>query len=603
MFRRTILTAGLGLAALSAPTAAQTSPPLDTVRVATGLSLPLYVGSPLGDTDRLFIVEQRSGNIGRIKVLDLSSGVVSGTIYLSISPVATGNEQGLLGLAFHPDFANNGFFFVNYTNSGGTTIVARYTANLPYMTSATADASSAQQVISIAQPFSNHNGGWIGFGPDGYLYVAMGDGGSANDPSGNAQNINSLLGKMLRLDVDGDDFPGDATKNYAIPPTNPFAGATPGADEILHIGLRNPWRNGFDRLTGDLWIGDVGQNAVEEIDVQLAGVGNLNYGWRCTEGTTCTGLSGCTCGSGLLTAPVRVYSHTGGACSVTGGYVYRGSAICGLQGTYFFADYCNNQITSFRYVGGVATAVTNRTAELAPGGGMSINSITSFGEDDSGEMYICDQGGEIFKIVPRPIVDCNGNLTDDVCDIDSGTSQDTNTNGVPDECESIITPFCFPGAGGVVACPCGNPPLFPDTGCNNFGGFTGGAYLAGTGQASLANDTLLLTASEENATALTIFWTGQNLISPPGAPHGAGVRCVSVLHRLYSGNASGGSIARPGGLDPSVSARSATVGAGILAGQTRYYFTIYRDNNAAGPCGNPSSNINLSSAVSVLWTP
>ncbi|MFN0009481.1 MAG: PQQ-dependent sugar dehydrogenase [Planctomycetota bacterium] len=602
MFRRTILIAGLGLAALSAPASAQASPPLDTVRVASGLSLPLYVCSPPGDTDRLFIVEQRSGNTGRIKVLDLSSGLVSGTVYLSISPVATGNEQGLLGLAFHPNFATNGFFFVNYTNSSGTTIVARYQATAPFMTSATAQVGSALQIISITQPFSNHNGGWIGFGPDGYLYVAMGDGGSANDPGGNAQNINTLLGKMLRLDVDGDDFPVDPALNYAIPPTNPFVGVA-GADEIWHTGLRNPWRNGFDRATGDLYIGDVGQNAVEEISFQPAGVGNLNYGWRCMEGGNCTGLSGCTCGSAALTAPIRVYPHAGGACSVTGGYVYRGTAICGLQGTYFYADYCNNQITSFRYVGGVVSAATNRTAELAPGGGLAINNVTSFGEDDSGEMYICDQGGEVFKIVPSALVDCNGNQIHDICDIDTGFSQDTNTNGIPDECESVITTFCFPGQGGVVACPCNNPPFFPDTGCNNFGGATGGAYLAGTGSASLGNDTLLLTANEENATALTIFWTGQTLISPPGAAHGAGVRCVSALHRLYSGNASGGTIARPGGQDASVSARSAAVGATIAAGQTRYYFTIYRDNFAAGPCGNPASNINLSSAVGVLWTP
>jgi glucose/arabinose dehydrogenase len=602
LFLRQIPTVLLALSLLSLSAAAQNTPPLDTVRVASGLTLPLYVCSPPGDATRLFIVEQRSGSVGRIKVLDLSSGIVSGTIYLSISPVATGSEQGLLGLAFHPDFANNGFFYVDYTNAAGTTIVARYQANAPFMTSATADSSSAEQVISIGQPFSNHNGGWLGFGPDGYLYVAMGDGGSANDPNGNAQNINVLLGKMLRLDVDGDDFPLDATRNYAIPPTNPFAGATAGADEIWHYGLRNPWRNGFDRATGDLWIGDVGQNAVEEIDFQPAGVGGLNYGWRCMEGSSCTGLTGCICNAPALTPPVRTYTH-GSGCSVTGGYVYRGSAICGLPGTYFFADYCSAQIWSFRYTGGVVSQFTTRTAELAPGGGLSIGSITSFGEDDSGEMYICDQGGEVFKIVPGAITDCNANGVHDGCDIDEGTSADTNQNGIPDECESAITVFCEPNLDGVIDCPCGNPPSSPGRGCDNFGSSTGGASLLGTGVPSLSADSLVLTASDENVAAFTVFWTGSNLIAPPGTVHGAGVRCVSALNRMYTGSAVGGAIARPGPGDPSVSALSATLGVPISPGQTRFYFTVYRDPMAAVPCFNSASTVNLSDGVSVMWSP
>jgi len=596
-----IALAGLGLSLLHATAGAQISAPLDTTRVASGLTLPLFVGSPPGDANRLFIVEQRAGTTGRIKVLDLPSGIVSPTIYLSVSPVATGNEQGLLGLAFHPDFANNGFFYVDYTNGAGTTIVARYTANAPFMTSATADASSAQQVISIPQPFSNHNGGWLGFGPDGYLYVAMGDGGSANDPSGNAQNTNVLLGKMLRLDVDGDDFPLDATKNYAIPPTNPFAGATPGADEIWHFGLRNPWRDSFDRGTGDLWIGDVGQNAIEEIDFQPAGVGGLNFGWRCMEGNSCTGLSGCTCNAPALTRPVYTYTHASG-CSVTGGYVYRGNAICGLPGTYFFADYCSATIWSFRLVGGMPAQFTNRTAELAPGGGLSITGITSFGEDDAGEMYICDQGGEVFKIVPGAITDCNANGVHDGCDIDAGTSLDVNQNGIPDECE-VIGQLCEPGQAGVIGCPCANPPSSPGRGCNNFGSDTGGAVLHGTGIPSLSQDTLSLAATDENASAFTVFWTGSNVISPPGVIHGAGVRCVNSLNRLYDGSAVGGAITRPGAGDASVSARSAAVGVPISPGQIRYYFTIYRDPQAASPCGNSASTINLSETVSAQWSP
>jgi glucose/arabinose dehydrogenase len=597
-----LLLAGLVLAAFTATIRAQSSPPLDTVRVASGLTLPLYVTAPPGDTNRLFIVEQRSGTTGRIKVLDLNTGVVSPTVYLSVSPVATGNEQGLLGLAFHPDFANTGLFYINYTMSGGTTVIARYQANAPFMTSTTANAGSAQQVLSIPQPFSNHNGGWIGFGPDGYLYLAMGDGGSANDPNGNAQNINALLGKMLRIDVDGDDFPADPLKNYAIPPTNPFAGAIPGADEIWHTGLRNPWRSSFDRATGDLWMGDVGQNAVEEIDFQAAGVGGLNYGWRCMEGFSCTGLSGCTCNAPALKLPVQTYSH-GSGCSVTGGYVYRGSAICGLPGTYFYADYCSNIIWSFRYTGGVVSAFTNRTAELAPGGGLAINNVTSFGEDANGEMYLCDQGGEIFKIVPGTITDCNGNQVHDACDIDSGFSQDGNTNGIPDECESTIAQFCEPGLDGVLGCPCSNPPSSPGRGCNNFGTITGGASMNGSGTTSLSSDSLVLTAAGENANAFTIFWTGSVLTSPPGNVHGAGIRCVSGLNRLYTGPASGGAIVRPGMGDASVSARSAAVGVPISSGQTRFYFTIYRDPQAAATCGNSASTINLTNGVSVMWLP
>jgi glucose/arabinose dehydrogenase len=207
---------------------------LTSERVASGLSLPLFVTAPLGDTTRLFIVEQRgSGGVANradIRILNLTSGTLNATPFLSISPVSTGSEQGLLGLAFHPEYASNGFFYVDYTNSAGTTVIARYQVSAnPDI----ANAASAQTVLTIAQPFTNHNGGWIGFGPqDRYLYIAMGDGGSANDPGGRAQNLNELLGKMLRIDVNGDDFPIDPLLNYAIPPSNPFAGVIPGRDEI-----------------------------------------------------------------------------------------------------------------------------------------------------------------------------------------------------------------------------------------------------------------------------------------------------------------------------------------------------------------------------------
>jgi len=262
-----------------------------------------------------------------------------------------------------------------------------------------ADPKSARTVLTVAQPQLNHNGGMLAFGPrDGYLYISLGDGGGANDPGNHAQNRNSLLGKMLRIDVDRRD-PG---LGYAIPPTNPFKGVAGTRDEIWALGLRNPWRFSFDRLTGDLYIADVGQSAREEVDFQPASSkGGENYGWRCMEGNACTGLTGCTCNAAGLTLPVFDYTHAQG-CSITGGYVYRGCAIPGLSGTYFFADFCSNRIWTFRVVGGKAVGVQERSAELAPGGGLGIQSITSFGEDGRGELYLTDlYGGELFKIVPR----------------------------------------------------------------------------------------------------------------------------------------------------------------------------------------------------------
>ena len=237
-------------------------------RVASGLSRPVYAVAPRGDLNRLFIAEQGSGGTARIKVLDLDSGGVS--TFLSITGLSTGGEEGLLGLAFHPDYLTNGHFYVYTTPTGQTrTRIARYTAQGDPAVSNAADASSFFLILEIAQPFMNQNGGWMDFGPiDDYLYVATGDGGSSGDPQNNANDItNELLGKILRIDVDGDDFPADSTRNYAIPSDNPFVGAT-GDDEIWAYGLRNPWRCSFDRATGDLYIGDVGQNLREEIDLQ-----------------------------------------------------------------------------------------------------------------------------------------------------------------------------------------------------------------------------------------------------------------------------------------------------------------------------------------------
>lgn len=389
---------------------------MTTVRVAGNLDHLTFVTYAPGDYTRLFIVEKQ----GRIKVLNLKTGVLNATLFLDIDALvggglSTNDERGLLGLAFHPDYQNNGYFYVDYTNNVGTTTVARYSvSNDPEV----ADPGSALILLTIFQPFSNHNGGWIGFGPnDGFLYISTGDGGSAGDPGNRAQDItNQLLGKMLRIDVDGNDGPGG---NYGIPAGNPFVGIT-GDDEIWAYGLRNPWRSSFDRATGDLYIADVGQNAWEEIDFQPAdSTGGENYGWRCYEGDHTFNTGGCPPAKTMV-FPIHEYSHALGR-SLTGGYVYRGCAIPTLDGTYFFADYVFTRLWSFTYEGKNNPTVTSRIAELSPSSdGFSINQISSFGEDARGELYIVDQGsgfsGQVFKIVPvKPTIspadlDCSGDV-------------------------------------------------------------------------------------------------------------------------------------------------------------------------------------------------
>ncbi len=399
MTRRVLLIvmAGFGLAlTLTAVASRPAASALTTELIASGLSRPLLVTAPPGD-DRLFIIEQR----GVIKIW--RNGQVLARPFLDIDalvPNISGNdERGLLGLAFHPDFAVNGYFYVDYTNLASDTVIARYTVSSD---PDSADVTSAFIILTIDQPATNHNGGTLLFGPnDGYLYIGMGDGGGSGDTGNNAQRDDTLLGKMLRIDVDGGT-------PYAIPPSNPFAGPGLPLDEIWNKGLRNPYRWSFDRATGDMYIADVGQSAWEEIDFQPAfpDSGGQNYGWRLMEGDHCYNPpQNCNPGEPFLTLPVHEYDHGGTPfrCSITGGNVYRGTAIAGLQGTYFFADFCSNQIWSFRLVNGVVTEFTDRTAELAPGGGLAIGSIAGFGEDGSGEMYICDRGsgtnGEIYKII------------------------------------------------------------------------------------------------------------------------------------------------------------------------------------------------------------
>lgn len=357
--------------------------------VVSGLTRPLFACAPPGDLARLFIVEQG----GRIRILDLTATppTLKLTPFLQITGLSTGNEQGLLGLAFHPNYATNRTFLINYTDTTGTTVVAKYT--VPAATPDVASPTSARVVLKVPQPFSNHNGGWLGFGPDGFLYIGLGDGGAGNDPGNRAQNLGELLGKMLRIDVDGNDFPTDANRNYAIPPTNPFVNVAGAHPEIWACGLRNPWRCAFDRATGELYIADVGQDDWEEVNVQPAGQGGQNYGWRLREGRHDTGIG--AVGGAALTDPVHEYDH-GQGVAIVGGYVYRGAKVPELVGTYFFADH-TGPIWTLRFTGGAATPATNVMATLFPSGGPT--SITSFGEDAAGEVYVMNRSpGTLYRI-------------------------------------------------------------------------------------------------------------------------------------------------------------------------------------------------------------
>lgn len=342
-----------------------------------GLSSPIAAHFSPGNDSLMFIVQQG----GLIKIGNVNTGVVSGTNFLNITNKITssGNEQGLLGLAFHPDYQQNGYFFVNYTKtSGGATVVARYkrsTAN-PLV----ADPNSEKIVLQVNQPYSNHNGGQLQFGKDGYLYIGMGDGGSANDPQNYSQNGLSRLGKMLRVDIDVDS-------GYVVPPTNPFIGDATKLPEIWAIGVRNPWRFSFDQVTGNMWMGDVGQNNWEEINFEPQGQGGNNYGWKCYEGNAPHITAGCA-SSSAYDFPVYVYSHAGGNCSVTGGFVYRGGSFADFYGKYVFTDFCSGKFwfTAPDGSGGWTTNQVTTSPSLT-------NQITSFVQNNSGEMYVVSRSG------------------------------------------------------------------------------------------------------------------------------------------------------------------------------------------------------------------
>lgn len=341
---------------------------------ATGISNPTgIVSTGVSDDNRLFVLDQS----GKIRIVN-SSGTVINQPFLDVSDaVSFEGEMGLLGLAFSPKYATDGYFYINYIDKQQNTVVARYHVSKD---ANTADTSTAQIVLKQSQPYKNHNGGALAFGPDGYLYIAFGDGGSAGDPENRAQDMSTWLGKILRIDV--------SKLPYTSPADNPFVGQTGVKPEVWSSGLRNPWRMSFDTKTKELYIADVGQGAVEEINVEAAAKGGNNYGWRCYEGDRDFKTAGCNDRSKYI-FPVLAYDHSEGRCSVTGGYVYRGSLYSDLNGKYFYGDYCGGQVYAME---------KNNTFEAS----LLIKTpykISTFGHDNSGELYVADYGsGAIYKI-------------------------------------------------------------------------------------------------------------------------------------------------------------------------------------------------------------
>ena len=359
-------------------------------RLVDSLERPVDIANAGDGSGRIFVVEKA----GRIRII--ADGKLLPRPFLDITDRvnASGNEQGLLGLSFHPQFKDNGFFFVNYSTSqtrgglkSGDTVVSRFTIG---SRTDQGDPASEKSILSISQPYANHNGGNLAFGPDGYLWIGTGDGGSGGDPQGNGQKLNTLLAKFLRIDV-------DRTANglpYAIPPDNPFVGRTDARPEIWSYGWRNPWRYAFDQRTGDLWVGDVGQNAWEEVDVELRGSpGGLNYGWNTMEGTHCFRPAQ-NCDTAGLVLPVAEYNHSTGV-SITGGEVYRGKAFPALDGLYFYADYGSKRLWAIgRAPAGAGVAGGWRNAQVAT----LIGNPTTFGLDEDGEIYVAFDNGAIHAL-------------------------------------------------------------------------------------------------------------------------------------------------------------------------------------------------------------
>jgi glucose/arabinose dehydrogenase len=364
----------------STPTAVELPPEgsgtLHLISVAGSYNNPLYVTAPPSDTARLFVVEQA----GTIRIVQ--HGQLLPTAFMDITGrVGSGGERGLLSMAFHPHYATNGFFYVNYTDLNGDTHVERFSVSAA--DSNVADTSSHKLILFVKQPYPNHNGGLVLFGPDGMLYIGMGDGGSGGDPQNRAQDPDSVLGRLLRIDVDGGD-------PYAIPNGNPYKGSG-GAPEVWALGLRNPWRFSFDPPSGQLYIADVGEVSWEEVDVEPASQPGLNYGWRIMEGAHCFNPVPCSF-AGLIFPRVE-YSHADG-CAVIGGYVYRGTLSPGLVGQYFYSDLCAGWLRSFTFSNNVVTSRTLWTPDIG------LGSPRSFGQDARGEIYVVDGGaGTVYRIV------------------------------------------------------------------------------------------------------------------------------------------------------------------------------------------------------------
>jgi glucose/arabinose dehydrogenase len=398
-----------------AATAAAAVPPMDTVEVGSGFSMPTFATGAPGDTTHLYVTEKGSGTTASIKVLDL--GTHSVTNFLTLSNVSTSGEGGILGLAFDPNYAANKTFYINYTAVGGTAGLSTIAA---YQAQPAGDPILVGNILQFDQPQNNHNGGWIGFSPRAgdanNLYIASGDGGNFDDQGpghieagGNAQSNQTLLGKMLRIHVD------PATATYTIPANNPFASSSDPLvkKEIFTLGLRNPFRDSFDRSTGTLYIGDVGQGTREEVDVQKTAGGGENYGWRLREGTIATPAPEGGAPPAGNVEPILDYDHTAGVTflngkTVIGGYVYRGTQIPGLLGTYIFGDYVGDasgrtEIFALNYDGASVSGVQDLTAMLNPGNTPRITNICSFGEDTLGNLYVVDiSSGKIFEIVGVP---------------------------------------------------------------------------------------------------------------------------------------------------------------------------------------------------------
>ncbi|MAF65689.1 MAG: hypothetical protein CMJ84_08535 [Planctomycetes bacterium] len=513
-----LVASGSIAAGLSAPAWTQiTAEPL------VSISTPVVIDAPRGDSQRLFIGTKG----GRIWIV--RDGQIVAPVFLDLSDLVSDNsEQGLLGLAFHPSHYANGIFYVSYTDLAGSSVVRVYRV-FPSDPDR-GDPNSFTNILGpISQPYANHNGGCIRISAaDLKLYVGLGDGGLGNDPGNRAQDGQSLLGKLLRLELDG-----------SIPADNPFVGQPAVRDEVWALGLRNPWRFSFDRETNDLWIADVGQSTREEINFEPAGQGRHNYGWRCTEGTVCTGLGGCTCASPGLTAPVFEYSHAEG-CSIIGGFRYRGQQIPAFQGRYVFGDFCAGRVWSLAFDGNVATDLVEHTAELnlPPSA-----SLFTFGEDGVGELHmglISSDGPAVWSLVPGCV----------------GTSHH----------------FC-------------------DTTPNSSGT---GAMMGSNSETSISENLFEIRAFGAVPAEAALFFYGPNETQ---MPFGEGFRCVGGgVFRLDPPIpvGAGGQLARP----VDFTAPPANVGPGrILAGDTWKFQLWYRD-----PAGGPAG-FNLSDGLSVDFCP